>query len=88
VIIISPNDITVNPAARTVQDIISATNTRLRLMGKAGWLADVENSIQNTVAAIDEQNPNRVNVNPSFKLSGVGRIFDFVNFVGFNFGNS
>ncbi len=27
----------------------------------------------------------RVNINPKFDITGVGRIFDITNFVGFNF---
>ena len=81
-IIVDDKDVTVNPAAKKIKDIKAAINTRITLWGKDAWIANVANAIENTVVEIDGDNPNRININPSFELSGVGRIFDLVNFVG------
>lgn len=85
VILIGENDITNNPAARTLNDVKAAVNTRLSLLGRAGFIANYAEAQKNTKLEIDSSNPNRVNMNPDFDLTGTGRIFDVVNFIGFNF---
>ena len=79
------NDITTNPAARTLNDIKAAVNTRISLLGRAGIIANYKEAQKGTELEIDSSNPNRVNINPNFDLTGVGRIFDITNFIGFNF---
>ena len=85
VILVGANDITTNPAARTLDDVKAAINTRISLQGQAGWIANYAEAQKETEVEIDSSNPNRVNMNPKFDLSGVGRIFDMTNFIGFNF---
>jgi hypothetical protein len=85
IIIVSDTITTDNDSARSVKDIKATLDTRLRLYGKNAWIADVDTAINNSTVQIDNLNPNRFNINPSFELSGVGRIFDIVNFVGFYF---
>ena len=85
VILIGANDITTNPAARTLNDIKAAVNTRIALLGQAGLIANYADAQKETELEIDSSNPNRVNINPKFDLTGVGRIFDITNFIGFNF---
>jgi hypothetical protein len=85
VIIVDENLTTDNDSARSVKDIKATLDTRLRLYGKNAWIGDVDSAINNSTVQIDNLNPNRFNINPSFELSGVGRIFDIVNFVGFYF---
>lgn len=85
VILIGASDITTNPAARTLEDIKAAVNTRIALLGQAGFIANYAEAQNETEVEIDSSNPNRVNINPKFDLTGVGRIFDIVNFIGFNF---
>ena len=85
VILIGANDITTNPAARTLDDIKAAVNTRIALLGQAGLIANYAEAQKETELEIDSSNPNRVNINPKFDLTGVGRIFDITNFIGFNF---
>ena len=85
VILVGKKDITTNPAARTLDDVKAAVNTRISLQGKAGLIANYADAQKETEVEIDENNPNRVNINPKFDISGVGRIFDITNFVGFNF---
>jgi hypothetical protein len=87
IIIVSENITTDNDSARSIKDIKATLDTRLRLYGKNAWIADVDKAIENSAVQIDNTNPNRFNINPSFELSGVGRIFDIVNFVGFYFNN-
>jgi hypothetical protein len=87
IIIVSDTLTTDNDSARSIKDIKATLDTRLRLYGKNAWIADVDTAIENSNVQIDSMNPNRFNINPSFELSGVGRIFDIVNFVGFYFGN-
>lgn len=85
VILIGKNDITTNPAARTLDDVKAAVNTRISLLGLACFIANYAEAQKNTQVEIDSSNPNRVNINPMFDITGVGRIFDIVNFIGFNF---
>lgn len=85
VILIGANDITTNPAARTLDDVKAAVNTRISLQGQAGLIANYAEAQKQTEVEIDSSNPNRVNINPKFDITGVGRIFDITNFVGFNF---
>lgn len=85
VILIGKDDITTNPAARTLDDVKAAVNTRISLLGLAGFIANYAEAQKNTQVEIDSSNPNRVNINPMFDITGVGRIFDIVNFIGFNF---
>lgn len=85
-IIVAENDKTQNPAARSLKDIKAAINTRIGLQGKAGLIADYAEAQKNTVVEIDSNNPDRINVNPDFELTGVGRIMDITNFVSFYFG--
>lgn len=85
VIIVGSKDITTNPAARTLDDVKAAVNTRIGLLGIAGLIANYADAQKETAVEIDASNPNRVNINPKFDLTGVGRIFDITNFIGFNF---
>ena len=85
VILVGANDITTNPAARSLKDVKAAVNTRISLLGLAGLIANYAEAQKETEVEIDSNNPNRVNINPKFDLTGVGRIFDITNFIGFNF---
>ena len=87
IIIVSENLTTNNDAARTIKDIKAELDTRLRLYGKNAWIANVEQAIDDSIVELDDTNQNRFNINPNFELSGVGRIYDITNFVGFYFGN-
>ena len=85
VILIGENDITTNPAARTLKDVKAAVNTEISLLGVAALIANYAEAQKNTQVEIDSNNPNRVNINPVFDITGTGRIFDIVNSIGFNF---
>lgn len=85
VILVGANDITTNPAARSLKDVKAAVNTRISLLGLAGLIANYAEAQKETEVEIDSNNPNRININPKFDLTGVGRIFDITNFIGFNF---
>lgn len=85
VIFVGTQDITTNPDARNLDDVKAAVNNEISLQGQAAWIANYADAQKETQVEIDSSNPNRVNINPKFDLSGVGRIFDFTNFVGFNF---
>ena len=85
VIFVGAKDITTNPKARSLKDVRSAVNTRISLLGVAGLIANYAEAQKETEVEIDSNNPNRVNINPHFDITGVGRIFDIVNFIGFNF---
>lgn len=87
VIIASEKDVTTNPDVRTLKDVKAAVNTRIGLLGLAGLIANYVEAQNNTVVEIDSSNPNRININPKFEITGVGRIFDITNFVGFYFGD-
>ena len=86
VIIIAESDVTTNPAARSLKDVKAAVNARIGLLGIAGLIANYANAQKNTEVEIDSSNPNRININPNFEITGVGRIYDITNFVGFYFG--
>lgn len=85
VILVGANDITTNPAARSLKDVKAAVNTRISLLGLAGLIANYAEAQKETEVEFDSNNPNRININPKFDLTGVGRIFDITNFIGFNF---
>lgn len=86
IIIIAESDVTTNPAARSLKDVKAAVNTRIGLLGIAGLIANYAEAQKNTMVEIDSSNPNRININPNFEITGVGRIYDITNFVGFYFG--
>lgn len=85
VILVGAKDLTTNPAARTLNDVKAAINTRISLLGQAGMIANYAEAQKETAVEIDSSNPNRVNMNPKFDLTGVARILDITNFIGFNF---
>lgn len=87
IIIVAEGDLTTNPAARTLKDIRAAANARIGLLGLAGLIANHAQAQTQTEVEIDSSNPNRININPSFDITGVGRIYDITNFIGFYFGN-
>lgn len=87
VIIASDKDVTTNPDVRTLKDVKAAVNTRIGLLGLAGLIANYVEAQKNTVVEIDQNNTNRLNINPKFEITGVGRIFDITNFIGFYFGD-
>lgn len=68
-----------------MKDVKAAVNTRISKLGESAIIANYAEAQKNTEVAFDENNPNRVNINPNFDLTGTGRIFDIVNFIGFNF---
>lgn len=86
IIIIAESDVTTNPAARSLKDVKAAVNTRIGLLGIAGLVANYAEAQKNTMVEIDSSNPNRININPNFEITGVGRIYDITNFVGFYYG--
>jgi phage tail sheath gpL-like len=86
VVLVSDSDVTDNYLARSANDIKGAVNARLDLYGRNAWLTDIETAKENTLVEIDENNHNRVNVNLDGALSGVLRIGDFTNSLGFYFG--
>lgn len=85
VILVGAKDLTTNPAARSLDDVKAAVNTRISLLGQAGMIANYADAQKETEVEIDQSNPNRVNINPKFDLTGVARILDITNFIGFNF---
>lgn len=86
IVIIAEGDTTVNPAARSLNDVKAAVNTRIGLLGLAGLIANYTEAQKQTQVEIDSSNPNRININPKFEITGVGRIYDITNFIGFYFG--
>lgn len=86
IVIIAENDTTVNPAARSLKDVKAAVNARIGLLGLAGLIANYAEAQKQTQVEIDSSNPNRININPKFEITGVGRIYDITNFIGFYFG--
>lgn len=86
IVIIAEGDTTVNPAARSLKDVKAAVNARIGLLGLAGLIANYAEAQKQTQVEIDSSNPNRININPKFEITGVGRIYDITNFIGFYFG--
>lgn len=86
IVIVAESDITVNPAARSLKDVKAAVNARIGLLGMAGLIANYVEAQKLTQVEIDSNNPNRININPIFEITGVGRIYDITNFIGFYFG--
>lgn len=86
IVIVAEGDTTVNPAARSLKDVKAAVNARIGLLGLAGLIANYAEAQKQTQVEIDSNNPNRININPKFEITGVGRIYDITNFIGFYFG--
>lgn len=86
IVIIAEDDTTVNPAARSLKDVKAAVNARIGLLGLSGLIANYAEAQKQTQVEIDSSNPNRININPKFEITGVGRIYDITNFIGFYFG--
>ena len=84
IILVGKNDLTTNPYARTLDDIKAKINSGISYLGQAGLIANYAEAQKNTKLEIDSINPNRININPDFDLTGVGRIYDLTNFIGFN----
>lgn len=85
-ILVADNDVTSNPATKKLKDVKAEVNSIISGLGKDGFVADYVNAQKNTKVEIDKSNPNRVNINPRFNISGIARIFDITNFVSFFFG--
>ena len=86
VIVVSDDDVSTNPKARKVSAFVDKVNSIIRALGLAGLLANVERSIGYTISEIDSTNSDRINTNTFPDLSGVNRIMDICNMVGFNYG--
>ena len=86
VIIINNDDFSTNPKAKKISAFVDKINSIIRSLGDAGFLANVEKSIGYTICEIDDTNPDRLNANTFPDLSGVNRIMDICNMVGFNYG--
>lgn len=85
-IIVANDDDTTNPRVKRPRDYVDKLNSRIRALGKAGILANAEKSTGYTIAEIDDTNPDRINANTFADLSGVSRILDVSNALGFNYG--
>lgn len=77
--LLAPADRTDNDCARKLTDIKALLNSRIELWGKAGWIADVNTTKQNSVVQQDASNSSRLNINLMPQLSAVIRTFDLVN---------
>ncbi len=86
-ILVADGDITTNPKARKLKDIKAELNSIISGLGRDGFVADYVNAQKNTKVEIDKGNPNRININPNFNISGIARIFDVTNFVSFYLGS-
>lgn len=86
VIVIGEDDVTTNPKAKKVSAFVDKVNSIIRALGTAAILANVESAIGYTIGEIDNTNPDRININSFPDLSGVNRIVDICNMVGFNYG--
>lgn len=85
-IIVSNEDKTTNSRVKRPIDYVDKLNSCIRALGKAGILANVEKSVGFTIAEIDNTNSDRINANTAPDLSGVSRIVDISNALGFNYG--
>jgi phage tail sheath gpL-like len=87
VVLVSDDEQTNNPATRSERDIKAEVNKRIAFYGLAAWLTNTAEAQELTEVEIDDLNPNRVNININGQLSGVMRITDIVNKLGFYFGS-
>jgi len=79
---------TVNPTAKKPKDAVSALSVLSDNLGLNAIISDPEFSKANTTAAIDSQNPKRLNVIYPVKLSGNTNIIDVGLKFGFFFGGN
>lgn len=77
---------TVNPNARKPKHAVAEVNSVLDGLGLRAIISDPETAKDSTVAAIDSQNPDRLNIETTIQLSGNTNIKDFALNFGFYFG--
>jgi phage tail sheath gpL-like len=77
---------TTNPNARKPKSAVAEVCTLHETAGLAAIISDVAFAKKNTFASIDSQNPKRLNVNVTIKLSGNTNIVDVSLNFGFFFG--
>ena len=84
-ILVGSKDLTTNPKARRLEDVKAFVNATISSCGQLGLIANYAEAQKYTQLEIDKQNPNRININPKFDITGTGRIFDTTLFIGFNY---
>ena len=84
--LITDEDPTTNPNAKTPSMAIAAVNTRLEALGLAAIISNVAAAKASTTASIDSQNPKRLNVETTVQLSGNTNIVSVNLNFGFYFG--
>lgn len=77
---------TVNPNARKPRNAVAEVNSVLDGLGLRAIISDPETAKASTVADIDDQNPDRLNIETTIQLSGNTNIKDFALNFGFFFG--
>jgi phage tail sheath gpL-like len=87
-ILVSTTSKTTNPDAMDIIDFAAAVNGRAELWEKTALIASAEFVKENSVFAIDDNNPCRINANIKAQLSSTLRITDNTLFLGFLFGES
>lgn len=86
--LIPDSDPTVNANARKPKSAVAAVNAKLDALGLAAIISDPKTAKASTVAAIDSQNPKRLNVQTTVQLSGNANVISVDVFFGFFFGTA
>ena len=87
-IIVSTTSATNNPEAITINSFAAAMDGRADLWEKTALIASAAFVKENSTYAIDDLNPNRINVNIRAQLSSTLRIVDNTLYLGFLFGEA
>ncbi len=84
-----PNDQpTVNPAVRKPKDAVAAVHAMHDSLALNAIISDPDFAKANTSSAIDSQNPKRLNVSTTYKISGNTNIVNVTNKFGFYYGTA
>jgi hypothetical protein len=79
---------TVNRAAKKPKSAVAAVSAMLDSLGLNAIISDPETAKENTIAAINDQNPKRLDVSTTVQLSGNTNIISVDLNFGFFFGTA
>jgi phage tail sheath gpL-like len=86
--LVNDDDAVVNPEAKQPKMVKAKANAILAGLGRNAIIAGVKAAQKKTVAVIDSDNPDRVNLTVEFPVSGNTNIVAVTQVFGFNFGGA
>lgn len=86
--LVNDDDAVVNPNAKQPKMAKAKANAILAALGRDAIIANVKAAQKKTTASIDDDNPDRLNLQVEFPVSGNTNIVAVTQTFGFNFGSS